>query len=144
MHDRTKWTRGTSGAQTIRGKSYANLVEFHRPCLTCEKPFSIYVTDKIARGIADSNSFGLKNCEEHRRNKPQADRGEIETLRSANLTMRDELTGLYERVRLQFEEIQQVKARLAVYELAPAMAAIGCEAVQNTTNGALPNKMPWE
>ncbi len=65
--------------------------------MTCEKLFSIFVTAKIANGHADSNSFGLKNCEEHRRNKPAADLTEIEVLRTANVTMREELTGLYAR-----------------------------------------------
>lgn len=148
MHDRTGWTRGKSGAQVIRGRTYDNLVEFYRTCANCEKPFSIFVTAKIAAGHADSNSFGLKNCEAHRRNKASADNGDTETLRSANVTMREELTGLYERVRMQFEELQVLKAKLSVYELGPAMhaqaAAIGCEPVQNTTNGALLPKMPWE
>jgi hypothetical protein len=73
--------------------------------------------------------------------------------------MSEELQGLYGRVKDQFEEIQVLKAKLAKYELGPAMAAqvhiseigrrpndagIGCDPVQNTTNGALPSKLPWE
>lgn len=164
MHDRSEWTRGTAGPKVIGSREYKNLIDFSRPCAACGEPFSIYVTAKIANGHADSNSFALKNCPQHRRNRSAADNNELETLRTANVTMREELTGLYEQVRLQFEELQVAKAKLAKYELAPLMAAegvtrsmellpfgegagkyagIGCEAVQNTSNGALP-KHPWE
>lgn len=97
MHDRTEWTRGTTGPQTIKGKRYDNLTEFHRPCATCEEPFSIFVTPKIASGAADSNSFGLKNCERHRLNKSTADvdmlRAENEQLKLVNRNLRDECEG---------------------------------------------------
>src|SRR5437868_13201993 len=104
MHDRSEWTRGPSGPQTIKTASgkmrtYANLAEFKRPCATCGELFSIYVTPKIAAGHADSNSFGLKNCEKHRRNRSLADSDELETLRTANATMREELEGLYAQVQ---------------------------------------------
>lgn len=159
MHDRTAWERGTPGPKMIKGREYKNLVEFSRPCVTCDKPFSIFVTSKIANGHADSNSFALKNCPEHRRNRSAAEESEVETLRTANVTMREELTGLYEQVRVQFEELQVAKAKLAKYELPDALVkhaasllttavttpfGIGCEPVQNTSNGALPSKMPWD
>jgi hypothetical protein len=170
MHDRSEWERGTPGPKTIKGREYKNLIEFKRPCASCGEPFSIYVTSKIANGHADSNSFALKNCEKHRRNRSAADESEVETLRTANVTMREELTGLYEQVRTQFEELQICKAKLAQYELPAALVeqaanmmttamavpfgggpdydafdahGIGCEPVQNTSNGALP-KHPWE
>lgn len=142
MHDRTEWERVTTGTVRIKGKEYKNLVEFRRPCQSCGELFSVYVTGKIANGHADSNSFGLKNCDKHRRNKTGAENDEVETLRTANATMAEELRGLYERGRLQFEEIQVLKAKLAVYELAPAMAAVGCETVQNTKSGSL--TFPWQ
>lgn len=139
MHDRTGWTRGNGGPQVIRGKTYTNLTEFTRTCAACNKPFSIFVTSKIANGHADSNSFGLKNCEEHRRNKSD---GDVEKLRTANVTMNEELAALYARDRAQFEEIQKLKARLAQYEL---QSAIGCEAVQNTTSSGPAENLtfPW-
>jgi hypothetical protein len=135
MHDRTPWTRGRTGdfqlpTRSGKMKTYNNLTEFTRPCLTCGQPFSIHVTGKIAAGEADSNSFGLKNCEEHRRARTTDD-----TLRMSNTVMKEELAGLYSRVQEQFAEIQQLKARLAVYELQPAMEA--------QANG-LTHKMPWE
>lgn len=134
MHDRAGWTRGTSGNHVVKGRTYKHLVDFTRPCATCEKPFSIFVTQKIADGHADSHSFGLKNCPAHRRNKPADEGTELETLRMANNVMRDELAGLYVRDKELFAEVQALKARLAAYELGPAMAAA---AAQN-------NKMPWE
>jgi hypothetical protein len=133
MHDRTAWTRGPAGPKTIGKKTYKDLVEFFRPCATCAEPFSIFVTSKIAGGQADSNSFGLKNCPKHRRNKSGAEGDEVDTLRMANQVMSEELKGLYGRDKEQFAEIQALKARLATYELAPAMAKV-----------AVQNKLPWE
>ena len=102
MHDRTEWTRGTT-IRTTRGKE---LFEFARPCATCGKSFSVFVNQKIADGEADSNSFGLKNCEEHRRNN-----------RPAKRDWEAELAVLYERDKAQVAEIQQLKAQLHAYEL---------------------------
>lgn len=135
MHDRTEWIKGRTGPVTLKNKrgrehTYANLTEFTRPCKTCEKPFSIFVTSKIAAGHADSNSFGLKNCEEHRQGHGGVSSVEVEALRMSNATMRAELTGLYERDKALFAENQVLKARLATYELQSAMAAVA--------------KMPWE
>lgn len=140
MHDRSAWTRTAAGPVRIKNKTYDNLIEFKRPCNACGKPFSIYVTEKIASGRADTNSFRLVNCEAHRRNKSAGETSEAVNM--ANHTMKQELDGLYTRVKDQFEEIQTLKGKLAQYELQPAMAAIGCEPIQNTTNGALP--FPWE
>jgi hypothetical protein len=137
MHDRSEWRRGEVGPVTIGKKTYKNLIEFTRNCQTCNEPFPIYVTSKIANGHADSNSFGLKNCPAHRRNRTATDEQEIETLRTANVTMREELTGLYEQMRTQFEELQVCKAKLAQYELGPALWQ-----AQNgtTTASSLPTK----
>lgn len=128
MHDREEWTRGGSGPKVIKGKTYKNLSEFMRPCATCGEPFSIFVTGKIASGHADSNSFGLKNCEKHRRNKAGS---ELDAVTMANSVMKEELAGLYVRNKDLFAEVQVLKARLAVYELPAAMAAQA-------------GKMPWE
>lgn len=125
MHNRSEWLRGSPGPKTIKGREYKNLVEFSRKCQTCEAPFSIYVTSKIAAGHADSNSFGLKNCPDHRRNKTGAQGVEVEQLRMANNIMRQELEGLYARDKDLFAENQALKARLATYELQGAMATFG-------------------
>ena len=121
MHDRSEWTRGTPGPKTIKGREYKNLVEFTRSCTTCGEPFSIFVTQKIANGHADSNSFALKNCDKHRRNRSATDEHEVETLRTANVTMREELTGLYASNKELFDELQIAKAKLAQYELPAAL-----------------------
>lgn len=123
MHDRSAWLRGTPGPKIIKGREYKNLVEFSRKCQTCEKPFSIFVTSKIAAGHADSNSFGLKNCPEHRRNRSAGDVADTERLRMENNVMREELAGLYERDKAQFAEIQELKGRLAQYELQGALSS---------------------
>lgn len=139
MHDRSAWTRGRTGETEINGHTYKNLTEFYRPCATCGNNFSIYVTGRVAAGHADSNSFGLKNCEEHRRNRPKSD-SDGPKLHAANVTMAEELKGLYARVQEQFEEIQRLKARLALYELPAAFAAAQTE--QPFTTGPLQMRAP--
>lgn len=126
MRDRSAWTRGQAGAKVIHGKKYKDLTEFHRPCASCGKHFSIFVTERIAIGHADSNSFGLKNCEDHRRSPGNnlTVNADNDGLRMANSVMRQELEGLY-------RQVAELTLRLAKYELP---AAVKAEA----------NKMPWE
>lgn len=137
MPSKEGWTHERDHEKiTLGKKQYRNMEEWTRPCCVCGEKFAIYTR---TNGDIINSSFGLKTCKPHRGERPgvggMADPGEVQRLRAANATMTEELEGLYERVRLQFEEIQVIKARLATYELAPAMHAIGCEAVQNTTNG---------
>jgi hypothetical protein len=129
MHDRSEWMRGETGPQEIKGKKYRNLTEYKRGCQTCGVVFSIYVTDKIAAGHADSNSFGLRNCETHRRNK--AGNQDLDRLQATVDNLKQEVDPLYARNRELFEEAQVLKARLAKYELPEAMRAAA-------------NKLPWE
>jgi len=128
MHDRSGWERGEAGAVVIKGKKYPNLVPFTRACATCGGKFSIFVTEKIADGEADTNSFGLKNCEDHRRNKTAADNTEVEMLRAANKTMTEELTAAYTHIR-------ELQTRLNKYELQPALEAL----VNKPSLGTWPN-----
>lgn len=145
MHDRSEWTKGTAGEVTleVRGKNrtYKNLTPFSRPCAACGEMFSIHVTEKIAAGHADSNSFGLKNCEKHRRsNGAQVNHAELDKLRMINGTMKAELEGLYTRDAEHFAEVQTLKARLARYELPAALNAVA-------ESGGLeprPLTFPWE
>lgn len=132
MHDRTEWTKGNSGPQTIKGKSYKELTEFTRPCATCGEPFSIYVTKKIANGHADSNSFGLKNCEKHRRNKPAVDNDEIEELKRVNAVLLASLADAEKLVAQAYAELDALKAK---YELPGAL---------QRTAEASKEKMPWD
>ena len=113
MQDRTGWTRGATGPQRIGNKRYKTLVEFSRPCATCNQPFSIFVTERIAEGLADSNNFGLRNCEQHRRSGPGAVPEELEALRTKDKTMADELAGLHAAVRRLTQENADLKAQLA-------------------------------
>lgn len=146
MHDRTEWSRGRTGdfellTRTGKKKSYKNLTEFTRRCATCDKPFAIYVTSKIAAGQADSNSFGLKNCEEHRRSAIRT--VSDESLLMANNTMKEELKGLYGRVNDLVAEIAVLKASLAKYELPAAMQVAAAEWTPEKQN-SLPLTFPWE
>ena len=140
MHDRSMWTRGTRGTHVAgNGKVYNNLTEFSRPCYTCSQMFSIYVTDRIADGLADSNSFALRNCPMHRqrgrRTTEAANPGSDAMVQN---TMKEELTGLY-------GQVAELKSRLATYELQGAMNNMQvCEPVQNTRPSEFPNRMPWE
>jgi len=150
MNDRTLWTRGRTGDFDLkthngRMKKYRNLTEFTRTCQTCGKPFSIHVTPKIAAGEADSNNFGLKNCEEHRGRKGNVQ----DDVRMSNDVMREELAGLYEKNRELFAEVQVLKARLAVYELPAAMEARAVAAAENPGTSeagmfAPPLTFPWQ
>jgi hypothetical protein len=93
-HDRSAWERVTEGPRFfLQCRSYKHLIEFRRPCKTCGESFSIFVTQKIADERADSNSFGLVNCELHRRGRiPKPDvyaaerelRAEVEKLLAEN------------------------------------------------------------
>lgn len=111
VHDRSAWRRGASGAQTIKGRNYKNLVEFTRPCASCSEPFAIYVTPRIADGHADSNSFALKNCEKHRRglrSEHDSISAEVVQLRTENRNLRDECNG-------HLAYIKELEAELAQY-----------------------------
>lgn len=123
MHDRTGWIRGSDGPHTIRNKTYKHLTQFTRACATCGQPFSIFVTPRVANGQADSNNFGLRNCEKHRGHGPAIDAHELELLRSKDRTMSEELSGLYQRNKELAAEILELRTRLAKYEFPAAMAA---------------------
>lgn len=103
MRDRTGWKQSPG----FWGRK-KNLIEFTRFCAApdCGREFGIMVTQKIASGKADSNSFGLKNCELHRRGKIV---DELETLRA-------EIAVLKRRDQELFAENMALKAKLAALE----------------------------
>lgn len=125
---RAGWERmpGTHDIDNGKGKTYRGLVRFERPCATCRVPFGIFVTQGTADGEARNSSFGLRNCEKHRMKMVAPGAGmpfdEAEKLRTANATMKEELTGLYARNSALHSENEVLKARLATYEL-PSMAS---------------------
>jgi len=119
-HDRSPWERCGDKSHYANGGRYRQLTEFKRPCGVCSEKFSIYVTRKIADGHADSNAFGLVNCELHRR-KLQGN-SEKAVLRSKDRVMTQELNGLYAIERELRAEVMKLLAE----------------------NAALKNRMPWE
>ncbi len=127
MPTKDGWTHQRDHDKVQLGrKQYRNMEEWSRPCAVCGEPFSIF-TRANGSGVVNS-SFGLRTCQSHRGERPGAvgtpATGEVEGLRTANATMREELDGLYSVVR-------DLRERLSKYELGPAMAAQA-------------GKMPWE
>jgi hypothetical protein len=123
---RADWDRmpGTCEISNGKGKVYRGMVRFERPCATCGERFGIHVTQSTADGEAHNSGFGLRNCEKHRMKMVPAGIGvsvdAAEKLRTANVTMKEELTGLYARNAALHAENEILKSRLAVYEL-PSM-----------------------
>ena len=121
---RAGWDRipGTCTISNGKGKIYRNMVRFERPCANCGERFGIHVTQSTADGEAHNSSFGLRNCEKHRMKMVAPGIGvsfdEAERLKTANATMKEELTGLYARNAALHAENQVLKAKLAPYELA--------------------------
>lgn len=156
------WSGGAPVTKYWNG-DYIHLYRVTRPCATCSAEISLDVTKKALQGSTKNAGLLLRNCPQCRaerkaggpgsrggKSRPtvdapatpvQADTGELERLRMMVATMKAELDPLYARVREQFEEIQQLKARLAKYELQPAMGEL-----QKVTasNGGLHSHMPWE
>ncbi len=130
---RAGWDRvpGTCEISNGKGKTYRGMVRFERPCATCGERFGIHVTQSTADGEAHNSGFGLRNCEKHRMKMVPAGIGvsvdAAEKLRTANVTMKDELTGLYALNK-------ELRDRLARYE---------GELLQNG-NSQNNVKMPWE
>lgn len=130
MRSREGWTKiAESGPIKLKRKTYKNLVEYRRPCATCTEPFSIFVTAIVADERADSNNFGLRNCELHRHNKVTGGAVEEKT-QMANSVMKAELDGCYATIR-------DLKARLAPLELRAAMER------QASSPPSPKDKMPW-
>lgn len=117
MHDRTGWEKIGAGPRYINGRNYPHLVEFRRLCKTCEAPFSIFVTERIAQGLADTNNFAMRNCQRHRRGSGNV---ELDATRSKISVMSEEMNGLYVTER-------ELRAKIAMLE------------AKNK-----PQKLPWE
>jgi hypothetical protein len=123
---------------TLGKKQYRNMEEWTRPCAVCAAKFSIFVRANGGGGV--NASFGLKTCKEHRGQRLAGGSNvDVKTLRDEMDLLRSELDltvskfdydALLAKHKAQFEELQVLKARLAKYELQPAM-----EEMQN--------KFPW-
>src|ERR1700731_2538799 len=124
-HTRGGWTEvKTHTSVVLHGKQYRNMREWSRPCVVCKSNFSAFESS----GRADANSqFSNKTCTAHRGLLPALERGfivwsdtlkgivpgascvstevptgpneELETLRTVNATMKEELEGLYMQLK---------------------------------------------
>lgn len=143
------WQGGAPVTKHWNG-DFIHLYRVTRPCATCGAEISLDVTKKALQGFSKNAGLLLRNCPKCRAERknggpgsrggtsrpqtaaapePVTDVGELETLRTANATMKTELDPLYARNRELFEEVQALKARLAKYELSPETFA--------------QNKPPW-
>lgn len=141
-HTREGWTEvATHTSVVLHGKQYRNMREWARPCVVCKSNFSAFES----AGRVDANSqFSNKTCPAHRGLLPALERGfivwsdslkgivpgascvstevpaapneELEMLRTANATMKEELDGLY----MQLKELREQVAR---YEMGAAPRA---------------------
>lgn len=134
------WSGGTPITKRFRG-DFVHLYRLTRPCKSCGAEIKIDVTKRALDGEAKNAGLLLKNCTTCRADRknggvgsrggtsrPQVETaGGAEHLVTANATMKQELVGVY-------AENRELRARLAKYELQPAMEALASS----------PLTMPWE
>lgn len=133
------WSGGAAVTKYYAG-AFLHLYRVTRSCKSCHAEISIDVTKRALLGQAKNAGLQLRNCPKCRADRkaggpgsrgglsrpvaePVESGNELERLRTANATMTEELSGVYARNKELFAEVQVLKARLAVYELAPAMQA---------------------
>lgn len=114
---------GWSGGDPVTkywGGNYVHLYRVTRPCATCGAEISLHVTKGALDGSKKNAGLLLRNCPKCRaerkaggvgsrggRSRPVAevatpaavDNTELETLRTANATMKEELEGLYAQLK---------------------------------------------
>jgi hypothetical protein len=123
-----------------------------RQCPTCSNAIELDVTTKALKGEAKNHGLALRRCKAcrqalkkgpqaytiHKEAVQQPVQGvpvvTDESLRSMVKVMTEEMDGLY-------AENKDLKARLAKYELQPALVR---ENLGHASNGGLPTKLPWE
>jgi hypothetical protein len=152
-------------------KEFIHLYRVTRPCASCTAEISIDVTRKALQGFSKNAGLLLRNCPKCRAERkaggpgsrggssrptatpvepvPFAAGDELDKLRMMVTTMKAELEPLYAYNKELFAELQVAKARLALYELQPAMertASIPADPTgqQLAREFAAKNKMPWE
>jgi len=136
------WAGGEPVTKFWKG-DYIHLYRVRRACAGCGAEISIDVTKRALEGKARNAGLLLRNCADCRQKRKAGGTGsrggmsrptvttpaanaELESLRTVNATMKEELDGLYATVK-------ELRERLGKYELEPAM-----EAVKNNS------RMPWE
>ena len=131
---------GWSGGDPVTkywGGNYVHLYRVTRPCATCGAEISLHVTKGALDGSKKNAGLLLRNCPKCRaerkaggvgsrggRSRPIAeaapaaavDNTELEALRTANATMKEELDGLY-------TQIKELREKLARYEGGTSVAA---------------------
>jgi len=175
-HTRDGWTEvATHTSVVLHGKQYRNMREWCRPCVVCKSNFSAFESS----GRADANSqFSNKTCPAHRGLLPALERGfiawsdtlkgivpgascvstevpaapneELEILRTANVTMKEELEGLYMQLRELRSQPAPTPAAKApepsrTYKLPPEPLTMA-ESTKRMQDALAKNnsKMPWE
>lgn len=140
------WTGGQALTKWWRG-ALVHLYTLKKPCAECKGEMRIDVTKAALEGRAKNAGLHLKRCATCRARSralntssrphvegevknpfvatPAVEGSELDQLRTANATMKEELDGLYAQNR-------ELRQRLEKYELAPAMAAVAA------------GRMPWE
>lgn len=141
------WTGGQALSKWWRGQ-IIRLYTLRKPCAQCGGEMRIDVTKAALEGTAKNAGIHLKRCAtcraktkalntssrphvegeitKHALEQIPVDVLEVDQLRTANATMKEELKGLY-------AQNSALRERLAKYELAPAMEAV-----------ASGQRMPWE
>lgn len=164
------WTGGDPVTK-YWGGNYVHLYRLMRPCATCGAEISLDVTKGALDGTKKNAGLLLRNCPKCRaerkaggvgsrggKSRPTAgepaevsavDNTELETLRTANATMKEELEGLYAQIKeLNARPIQPVvrapKAPIAerTYKLPPEPLTMAESTKALTAKNNL-QKMPW-
>lgn len=158
------WQGGTPVTKKWNG-DFVHLYRVTRPCKTCAAEIAIDVTKKALQGFKKNAGLLLRNCPKCREarkaggpgsrggtSRPVAvDAGtpivaektaiitpeELESLRTANITMKEELTGLY----AQLKELRTAQST-AVTALNPQFTPPINDGFPQAENNSI--KMPWE
>ena len=167
---------GWSGGDPVTkywGGNYVHLYRVTRPCATCGAEISLHVTKGALDGSKKNAGLLLRNCPKCRaerkaggvgsrggRSRPVAeaavpalvDNTELEALRTANATMKEELDGLYVQLKELRQQLGHVSAPAPAvkapspaqtYKLPPEPLTMA----QSTQAMLAKNnckKMPWE
>lgn len=150
------WSGGAPVSKHWRGTFY-KLFRVTRPCATCGGIISLDVSRRALEGTAHNAGLRMTNCAECRAeqkakpggpgsrggmSRPVVTRPERpnsaspDELKMANAVMTQELEGLYATVRELRSTVVELRDRLTLYELQPAMQAVAAK---------MPwDKLPWE
>jgi hypothetical protein len=163
------WQSGEPVTKYWNG-DYIHLYRVVRPCATCGTEISLDVTRKALEGTKKNAGLLLRNCPKCRAERKAGGPGsrggksrpvagdapataqtavapsvteELERLRSANATMKEELTGLYAQLKeLLAERTPAPAVPKPVYKLPPEPLTMAESTKALRANNGV--KMPWE